>query len=75
MNLIKVENKEGLYRDDNNNAIINMNSNEYTSYLESYKRAYADKKKINQIENDVNQIKNDLNEIKTLLRNLSNGSW
>lgn len=74
MGFIRVKDKNGLYRDESNNAIINMNKNEYNSYLESYKKVHNESKRINTLENDVNDIKSDLNEIKTLLRNLANGS-
>jgi hypothetical protein len=74
MDLIPVENKEGLYRDKNNSAIVNTNQNEYMSYIDSYKKIYSEKIKINNLEKEVNSIKNDLHEIKNLLRNLANGS-
>ena len=74
MGLIRVENVDGLYRDENTSAIVNMNQNDYQSYIESYKNKYNEKQKIKNLENDVSEIKNDLNEIKNLLRNLANGS-
>lgn len=75
MGFIRVKDKNGLYRDESNSAIINMNENEYNTYLESYKKVYSEKQKIKNLENDVNEIKSDLNEIKNLLRGLANGSW
>lgn len=75
MDLIKVKDKNGLYRDEKNNAIINMNQNEYESYIESYKKVYSEKQRIKNLEKDVNTIKDDLTEIKNLLRGLANGSW
>lgn len=74
MDLIKVKDKNGLYRDEKNNAIINMNQNEYESYIESYKKVYSEKQRIKNLEKDVNTIKDDLTEIKNLLRGLANGS-
>ena len=74
MGFIRVKDKNGLYRDESNSAIINMNENEYNTYLESYKKVYSEKQKIKNLENDVNEIKSDLNEIKNLLRGLANGS-
>jgi hypothetical protein len=74
MELIKVQNKNGLYRDANNNAIINMDQNQYQSYIQNYKKAYNQSQKIKNLENDVNDIKSDLNEIKNLLRGLTNES-
>jgi hypothetical protein len=72
MNYIRVKDKNGLYRNENNNSIINMNQNEYDDYIKEYKKVYTDKQKINQLESDVNSIKSDLLEIKSLLKNLSN---
>lgn len=74
MRLIKVQDKNGLYRDEKTNAIINMDQNEYKTYIESYKKAYNDSQRIKSLENDVNEMKSDLSEIKNLLRNLANGS-
>ena len=74
MGFLRVQDKNGLYRDDENNAIVNMDCNEYQSYIELYKKTYNEKQRIKNLENDVSEIKNDLNEIKNLLRNLANGS-
>lgn len=71
MDLVKVKDKNGLYRDEYSNGIVNMNENEYKTYIENYKKTYNGKQKIKNLENDVNSIKNDLSEIKELLRNLS----
>lgn len=74
MKYLKVEGQENYVRDVESNGILNTDTDGYNAYVENYRRIYAEKKKINDIENDVNSIKNDLNEIKTLLRNLANGS-
>lgn len=74
MDFIKVQDKNGLYRDKENSAIINMDQDEYESYIRNYKKVYNESQKIKNLENDVNDIKNDLNEIKNLLRGLANGS-
>jgi len=74
MTLIRVKDKEGLYRDENTNAIVNMNEDEYKNYIDSYRRIANEKNKINSLETEVKNIKEDLEEIKTLLRNLANGS-
>lgn len=71
MEFIKVKDKNGLYRDEYSNGIVNMNENEYKTYIENYKKSYNEKQKIKNLENDVNSIKNDLSEIKDLLRSLS----
>ena len=74
MDFIKVQDKNGLYRDKENSAIINMDQDEYQSYIQNYKKVYNESKRIKNLENDVSEIKNDLNEIKNLLRGLTNGS-
>ena len=74
MSYIKVKDKEYLIRDTFSNGIVNVDSEGYDAYVENYRRAYNETKKIKDLESDVNEIKNDLNEIKNLLRNLSNES-
>ncbi len=74
MEYIKVKDKDHLVRDSYSNGIVNVDSESYNAYIQSYKKAYIESQKIKNLENDVNEIKNDLNEIKLLLRSLSNGS-
>ena len=74
MDFIKVQDKNGLYRDKENSAIINMDQDEYQSYIQNYKKSYIESQKIKNLESEVNEIKNDLCEIKNLLRSLVNGS-
>lgn len=71
MSYIKVENKDYLYRNKENNSIVNTDYESYKLYEEMYRKKYKENKRIESLENDVNIIKNDLNEIKDLLRNLS----
>lgn len=71
MELIKVKDKNGLYRDPYSNGIVNTNETQYKNYIENYKKSYIEKQRIKNLENDINEVKNDLNEIKELLRNLS----
>lgn len=70
----KVEGYTHLVRDLETNAIINMNNQEYNSYISVRNIKNNDNTKINNIETDLNQVKSDLNEIKSLLKNLINGS-
>lgn len=72
--LIKVKDKNYLFRDPNSEAIINGDIVGYNNYVESYKKKYMESQKIKKLENDIDEIKNDVNEIKNLLRSLSNGS-
>ena len=74
MDYIKVKDKDYLLRDTFSNGIVSNDDEGYNAYVENYKRAYNESKKIKSLENDVNEIKNDLSEIKNLLRNLANGS-
>lgn len=67
MKLIPVEGKNGLYRDESTNAIINKNKTDYESYLNSRKKLNEDREKIDFLEKEMNLVKNDLNEIKNLL--------
>lgn len=71
MSYIKVENKDYLYRNKENNSIVNTDYESYKLHEEMYRKKYKENKRIESLENDVNIIKNDLNEIKDLLRNLS----
>jgi hypothetical protein len=71
MNYIKVENKDHLYRNKQNNSIINTDYESYKLYEEMYIKKYKENKRIESLENDINNIKSDLSEIKDMLRNLS----
>lgn len=68
MELIKVKNRNGLYRDEGNSAIVNMNESEYEQYVREYKKSYDDNLKIKNLQNEVSSIKDDLTEIKDLLK-------
>lgn len=71
MSYIKVENKDHLYRNKENNSIVNMDYESYKLYEEMYRKKYKENKRIESLENDINNIKSDLSEIKGMLRNLS----
>ena len=68
MNYSKVKEDEHLIRDNNSNALINTNLNEYRNYIELRKVKERENRRIEQIESEMIIIKNDLNEIKNLLR-------
>tara|TARA_B100000686_G_scaffold274192_1_gene292138 strand:- start:193 stop:411 length:219 start_codon:yes stop_codon:yes gene_type:complete len=68
-----VEGHPHLKRDENSNAIINSNSNEYEKYLSLRSKKKQGIERIDTMENDLKSLKDDINEIKTLLRALSNG--
>ena len=66
-----IEGKPHLVKDLDTNALINTDEDAYNEYIETYKKTYNEKQKINNIESDVESIKNDLNEIKELLKLLN----
>lgn len=74
MDYIKVKDKDYLLRDIFSNGIISNDDQGYQAYVENYKRAYNESKKIKNLESQMSEVKSDLNEIKNLLRNLANGS-
>ena len=66
-----IEGKPNLVKDPNTNAILNVDEDAYNEYIETYKKVYSEKQRINSMESEVQNIKNDLNEIKELLKLLS----
>ena len=72
MDLIKVQDKDGLVRDKNSNAILNVDTQSYDQYVQTYKNKLSEKKRIDDMENKMIEIKSDIDEIKSLLRNLCN---
>lgn len=67
MNLIKVENVEGLVRDISTGAILNNDISGYQAYLTQKKHIKSQKDKIAQQEEKINNITNELSDIKQLL--------
>ena len=70
---MKVKGHESRIRDENSNAILNINSSEYNQYLSQRAKRKQGSERIDNMENDLKSLKDDINEIKTLLRALSNG--
>lgn len=58
--MIPVEGHKGLYRDENSNAIINCNQNEYEDYMRL-------KQKITEEKFEVQTLKEQIDELKSLL--------
>lgn len=73
MKRLKVEGKDGLYRDLSSRAIINTNKTDYQNYMNARNRLNSEKERVDQLEEKVDGIKGDLDEIKSLLRSLTNG--
>ena len=63
-----------LARDPETNAIINVNSLEYTQYLSRRDVKSEKNQKVQTMEEDLANVKGELNEIKSLLKELLNGS-
>lgn len=59
--MIPVEGHKGLYRDENSNAIINCNQNEYEDYMKL-------KQKITYEKLEVEDLKEQINELKDMLK-------
>ena len=70
----KVDGYSNLVRDERTNAVLNVNMDNYKSYLEQRKIKEQENQRIESLENDLNSMKNDLGEIKDLLRSMINGS-
>jgi hypothetical protein len=70
MNKLSVEGHPDLYRDPKTGAIINNNTNEYESYIKTYRARNMEKQKLNTMESDLNQLKSEISEIKNLLSQL-----
>ena len=63
-----------LARDPETNAIINVNSLEYTQYLSRRDVKTEKNQKVQTMEEDLANMKTELNEIKSLLKELLHGS-
>lgn len=74
MNHIKVKDKDYLYRDSNNNSLINSDYESYKIYENLYKKKYKENERIQSLENQLCILKDDINEIKNLLTNFTNES-
>ena len=68
MKYLKVEDKDGLVRDCETNAILNTDMNAYNEYLRNYQSKLKENKRIQDLENKIGDIKSDIDEIKNLLK-------
>lgn len=67
---IPVEGNSNLMRNSVTNAIVNVDSKEYNSYIENCKIKLKKSEKIEKIESELYEIKDEISEIKNLLRKL-----
>ena len=72
MNLVPVENKPGIFRDVDTNAIINKNTNDYNTYIQSRKRMKSKNERIEDLEQKVDDLSGDIGDIKSMLQSLIN---
>lgn len=66
-NFARVEGYSNLVRDENTNAIVNLNQSEYQNYKTLKQTKEKEIRRIEHLESDMNQIKDQLNEIKLLI--------
>lgn len=71
MNYLRVEDKDGLVRDCETNAILNTDTNAYNEYVRNYQSKLKENKRIEDLENKIGDIKSDIDEIKNLLKEFS----
>lgn len=65
----KVLNYENLARDNNSNAIVNTNVNEFESYLKRKRAQSKERDQIRSAVREINNLKQELYEIKNLIKN------
>lgn len=65
---VRVDGYSNLIRDENTNAIVNMNYSAYNSYKNMKAVKESELKRIDQLENDMIKIRDDLSEIKLLIQ-------
>ena len=69
-----MEGHKDLARDPETNAIVNVNTLEYTQYLSRPDVKTEKNQKVQTMEQDLANVKSELNEIKSLLKELLHGS-
>ena len=69
-----MEGHKDLARDPETNAIVNVNTLEYTQYLSRRDVKTEKNQKVQTMEQDLANVKRELNEIKSLLKELLHGS-
>ena len=68
-----VKNNRDLARDPKTNAIINVNSLDYTHYTAGRTAKRSRNERVDSMEQDLASLKGEIGEIKSLLRELVNG--
>ena len=70
MALIPVENKPGIFRDSETNAIINKNTSDYNLYVRSRNQIKTKEERIGELEKKVDHLTGDIGDIKSMLQTL-----
>ena len=70
MSLIPVENKPGIFRDSETNAIINKNTSDYDIYVRSRNKMKTKEERIGELEKKVDHLTGDIGDIKSMLQTL-----
>ena len=70
MSLIPVENKPGIFRDSETNAIINKNTSDYNIYVRSRNQMKTKEERIGDLEKKVDHLTDDIGDIKSMLQTL-----
>ena len=70
MALIPVENKPGIFRDSETNAIINKNTSDYNLYVRSRNQMKTKEERIGDLEKKVDHLTGDIGDIKSMLQTL-----
>ena len=68
-----IEGHADLARDPKTNAIVNVNSLDYTHYTAGRKAKLSRNERVESMENDLASLKGEIGEIKSLLKELVNG--
>jgi hypothetical protein len=68
--LVKIENSSSLVRDENTNAILNVDQKSLDMYKRSRKLRQQEKQQVVRLEEQVNSLMTDITEIKQLLTQL-----
>ena len=71
--MYKLEGHSDLARDPKTNAIINVNSLDYTHYTAGRKAKLSRNERVESMEHDLASLRGEIGEIKSLLRELVNG--
>jgi hypothetical protein len=70
MTLIPVENKPGIFRDSETNAIVNKNTSDYDIYVRSRNKMKTKEERIGDLEKKVDHLTDDIGDIKSMLQTL-----